>query len=102
VAATHAEEAAMAGYRTALLVTLLGLTLTACATTTSSTYAKPGYVTEVKDGRLWVFREGSPEIKEFRENGELTKMVTRVGAGPNGMTIRAGDAKVIDDYLVAR
>ncbi len=77
------------------LVTALGLMLAACATTTAGNYAKPGFVTEVKDGRLWVFREDSPELKEFRTHGELTKMVTRVGAGPNGMTMRAGDAKVI-------
>lgn len=31
-----------------------------------------------------------------------SSMVTRIGAGPNGMTIRAGDAKDIDDYLAAR
>lgn len=61
-----------------------------------------GFVTEVTDGRLWVFREGSKDIEEFRKHGELTKMVTRVGAGPNGMTIRSGDAEVIDAYLAAK
>jgi len=86
---------------------LASLAFAACATTTTSTpmaqsYTKPGFVAEVKDGRLWVFREGSADLKEFREHGELTKMVTRIGAGPNGMTIRAGDAKDIDDYLAAK
>ena len=77
------------------------LTLTACATAQTS-YTKPGFVTEVKDGRLWVFREGSQDLAEYRQHGELTKMVTRIGAGPKGMTIRAADAKDIDDYLAAK
>jgi hypothetical protein len=77
------------------------LTLTACATAQTS-YSKPGFVTEVKDGRLWVFREGSQDLAEYRQHGELTKMVTRIGAGPNGMTIRAADAKDIDEYLAAK
>jgi hypothetical protein len=87
------------------IVLALGLlTLAACATTqpTAASYGKPGFVTEVKDGRLWVFREGSKDLAEYRKHGELTKMVTRIGAGPNGMTIRAGDARDIDDYLAAK
>jgi hypothetical protein len=80
------------------------LTLIACATMEPSgaSYAKPGFFTEVKDGRLWVFREGSKDLKEFKETGELTRMVTRIGAGPKGITIRAADAKDIDDYLAAK
>ena len=85
--------------RTILAVSLLAFT--ACATTQTS-YGRPGFVTEVKDGRLWVFREGSKDLAEYRQHGELTKMVTRIGAGPNGMTIRAGDGKDIDDYLAAK
>jgi hypothetical protein len=85
-----------------LVVSALAFALAACASTTAGGYAKPGFVTEVKDGRLWVFREGSKDLEEFRKSGDLTKMVTRIGAGPNGMTIRAGDAKDIDDYLAAK
>jgi hypothetical protein len=85
--------------RAIVMVSLLALA--ACATAQTS-YSKPGFVTEVKDGRLWVFREGSKDLEEYRKHGELTKMVTRIGAGPNGMTIRAGDAKDIDDYLAAK
>ncbi len=85
--------------RTILAVGLL--TFTACATTQTS-YSSRGFVTEVKDGRLWVFRDGSKDLAEYRQHGELTKMVTRIGAGPNGMTIRAGEAQDIDDYLAAK
>ena len=89
---------------TVRLVLLLGLlTLTASAAAdTGTVYSKPGFVTEVKDGRLWVFREGSQDLAEFKDSGELAKMVTLIGAGPNGMTIRAGDAKDIEDYLAAK
>lgn len=84
-----------------MILALSLLALAACATAETS-FNKPGFVTDVKDGRLWVFREGSKDLDEYRQNGELTKMVTRIGAGPNGMTIRAGDAKDIDDYLAAK
>ncbi len=84
------------------IVVAVGLTLTlaGCATTTS--LGKPGFYTEVRDGRLWVLREGSKELEEFKKHGELAHQVTRVGAGPKGMTIKSSDAKVIDDYLAAK
>jgi hypothetical protein len=72
---------------------------TAPSASTASAYTKPGFVTEVRDGRLWVFRENSAELQEFKSQGELGKSVTRVGGGPNGMTIRAADAQTLDDYL---
>jgi hypothetical protein len=77
------------------------LTLGACATTTAS-YKKPGFYTEVRDNRLWVFREGSKELAEFKQHGEPAHQLTRVGAGPNGITIKSSDASVIDDYLAAK
>jgi len=81
-----------------VLVATLG-----CATAQSSTsFSKPGFYTEVKDGRLWVLREGSKDLTEFKKDGELAKQVTRIGAGPNGMTIKSSDAQVIDDYLAAK
>jgi hypothetical protein len=86
----------------ALVVAVLTLTLASCATTGALSYDKPGFVTEVKDGRLWVFRAGSKELEAFRKFGEPAQSVTRIAAGPDGMTIRSSDAKTIDDYLAAR
>ena len=44
------------------------LALTGCATApTAASYAKPGFVTEVRDGRLWVFRAGSKDLEEFHD-----------------------------------
>jgi hypothetical protein len=88
--------------RAAIVVSALAATVAACATMQSAPYSKPGFVTEVKDGRLWVFREGSKELTAYRTQGEPAQMVTRVGAGPKGMTIRASDSKTIDDYLAAK
>ncbi|MBM3488963.1 MAG: hypothetical protein FJX68_00710 [Alphaproteobacteria bacterium] len=68
----------------------------------SAGFDKPGYATKVVDNRLWVFKAGSKEWDEFGRNGDLKTLVTRVGAGPNGMTIRAADAATIDGYLTAK
>jgi hypothetical protein len=64
--------------------------------------ARNGFETFIVDGRVWVFRAGAEEIAEFKSNGELTKSVTRPGAGPGGMTIRSADSETIDLYLAAR
>ena len=65
-------------------------------------YNRPGYFTQVDDGRLWVFAEGSKELAAFKEHGEPAKLVTRIGAGPNGMTIKAPSVEVMDAYLAAK
>lgn len=64
-------------------------------------HARPGFYTQVEEGRLWVFRSGSEELKAFKKDGELAKSVSRIGAGPDGMTIKAPDAETIDAYLAA-
>jgi hypothetical protein len=79
-----------------------GQTPSGSAAGAKASYDKPGFVTQVQDGRLWVFREGAKEIDEFRKHGELVQQVIRPGAGPNGMTIKAPDAATINDYLMAK
>lgn len=73
--------------------------LVACAV--HGQYDMPGYLTEVKDGRLWVFKPDSKELAEFQKNGETVKQFTAIGAGPEGMTVKAGDQKTLDEYLAA-
>jgi hypothetical protein len=69
----------------------------------SSPYARPGFVVlQKEESRLWVFREGAKELAEFQANGELAKHVTRPGAGPGGMTVKAPDSETIIEYAVAR
>ncbi len=76
-------------------------TVNATVAAAADPYARPGFITKVKDGRLWVFKEGAKELAEFKQHGELVKSVTRVAAGPNRITVRSGDAETIDAYLAA-
>ncbi len=64
-------------------------------------YSKPGFVTFVKDGRLWVFRAGSKELQDYKKDGEPAKQVTRVGEGPEGMTLKGPDTETLNAYLKA-
>ena len=59
-------------------------------------------MTIVEDGRLWVFRPGSPELAAFEQDGELAKQVVRPGAGPGGVTLKAPDAETLDAYQNAK
>jgi hypothetical protein len=62
---------------------------------------KPGFYTKVHDGRLLVARAGSKAAQELAAANELRVSVTRIGAGPNGMTVIAPDGETIDAYLRA-
>lgn len=65
-------------------------------------FARPGFFTAIKDGRLWVLREDSQALAEFRRRGEPAKSTTRIGAGPMGMSIRAVDSETTIKYLAAK
>lgn len=82
-------------------VTLTAMLLTSlfAGTAFASQYDKPGFVTEVEDGRLWVFRADSQELKDFQASGEPAKQFTEIGAGPEGMTVKSADAQTLQDYL---
>ena len=64
-------------------------------------YGRPGYAVFLEEGRLWVFAEGSQGHQDFLTSGEPAKSVTRVGAGPDGKTIKSDDDAVLDAYLAA-
>jgi hypothetical protein len=75
------------------------LVLSACATS-SSEYDKSGFATAVIDGRLWVFQVPSKEYNDYKATGmEPGKFATAIGAGPDGMTVMAPDAKILNAYL---
>jgi len=66
-------------------------------------YAKSGFYTELdKDGRLWVFVDGSDDHKSYKEAGKPAKQVRRPGAGPDGVTIISTEMETITAYLVAQ
>jgi hypothetical protein len=84
--------------RIALVVAGL-LAATGALADTAKKLAKPGFFTHVHDGRLWVLKEGDKDIALVSTNKEPKVVVTRIGAGPNRMTIKSNDGKVIDEYL---
>ena len=68
----------------------------------AAAYAKPGFYTQLDDGSLWVFREGSKELEDFRTKGKPAKHTVRPGAGPEGMTLRGPDGETLDKYMSAK
>ncbi len=67
-----------------------------------STYAKPGFYVEESEGRLWVFKNDSEALSQFKDVGEPAKFSTIVGGGPGGMTIRSDTKETIIGYLAAK
>ncbi|MCB9898456.1 MAG: hypothetical protein H6825_10670 [Planctomycetes bacterium] len=63
--------------------------------------SRPGFAAFVRDGRLWVFRAGSPELSEFHAQGEPSEQFTRPGAGFGGMTLKGPDRETVEAYLAA-
>lgn len=96
----------MSLFRKMVLAMSLGVLVAGCATADthkmSSPYDKPGFSTMVEDGRLWVFKSGSKELAAFEKTGEPAKQVTRIGAGPNRMTLKSTDSATIDAYIVKK
>lgn len=64
--------------------------------------SRPGFVTEIVDGRIWVFRPGSQSLADFRRIGEPAKHVIRPSAGPMRMTVKGEDFETVDEYLTTR
>ena len=64
-------------------------------------YGAPGFAVFLDDGRLWVLREGSDDLKDFLSVGEPAKSVTLIGVGPDGQTVRAPDRATADAWLAA-
>jgi hypothetical protein len=71
-----------------------GMTIKALSKDTALEYVatKPGFEVTIEDGRLWVLKPGQEKHE---------KHVTRIGAGPNGMTVKAVDRDTLDAYLAA-
>jgi hypothetical protein len=85
----------------ALLVPALALGF-AGAATAASPFDRKGFETFEVDGRLWVFRDFAVELSQYEKGQEVEKHVTKVGAGPDGRTVKAPDVETILSYLAAR
>ncbi len=81
-----------------LVLALAAVSVIGCAST-GGEFDKPGFVTKIEDGRLWVFAEGSEELAAFEKDGELAKHITLISRGPNGMTLKAPDKDTALAYL---
>jgi hypothetical protein len=53
-------------------------------------YGKPGFITFLEDGRLWILKPGEKKSD---------KHITLVGAGPGGMTVKAAEKDTALSYL---
>lgn len=67
----------------------------------SPQFHKPGFITYLDDGRLWVFRADSKELADFRANPEPAIVSARIGKGPEGMTVKSANIETVDAYLAA-
>ena len=85
----------LAGFGALAAATLL----TSCAS--DGAYDAAGYTTVERDGRLYVFVPNSAVHQKFMRGEELAKSTTRVGAGPNGMTVVGEETVNLDKYLAA-
>jgi hypothetical protein len=63
---------------------------------------RPGFITRMEEGRVWVFRKGSKELASYLKGGEPAKSATLVGAGPEGTTLRGPDIETLEAYGAAR
>ena len=68
----------------------------------AAAYAKPGFYTQLDDGRVWVFQEGSKELEDFRTKGKPAKHTVRPGAGPGGITLRGPDSDTLALYIATK
>jgi hypothetical protein len=64
-------------------------------------HSKSGFETFFKEGRWWVFQEGSLFASEMRYFGEPAKNVTLVGRGPYGTSLRSSDPDTAQAWIAA-
>ena len=60
-----------------------------------------GFVVIPADGRLWVFEVGGKGLEAYRKEGLPAERVTKVGAGPEGVTLYGADLAELDAYAAA-
>ena len=67
-------------------------------------YDKPGFFTELddKDGRLWIFVEGSDDLQKYLSEGRPARHVLRPSAGPDGLTLKSTESATIIEYIASR
>lgn len=72
-----------------LLVVVAALSLSACAASTSTSEKDDILLEAHEHGRIHIFYD-KETFAEFRQNGETSYRLTRIGAGPKGETVVFG------------
>ncbi|AHK79966.1 hypothetical protein M911_13300 [Ectothiorhodospira haloalkaliphila] len=68
-------------------------TTTAQQTAPEAAFSKPGFRVQLEDGRLWVLKQGQEKPD---------RPVILIGAGPQGMTLKAVDRETALEYVAAK
>ncbi len=68
----------------------------------ATSHERAGFSAYDLEGRLWIFREGSDAELAFLEEGPPSAHVTRPGAGPGGLTLKAVDDDVLVEWAAVR
>jgi len=68
----------------------------------ATSHERAGFSAYDVGGRLWVFRHGSDAETAFLEEGPPAAHVTRPGAGPGGLTLKAVDDDVLVEWAAVR
>lgn len=85
-----------------LLPAMGGVAAQAAAVASADSFVKPGFEVVEHKGRMWVFRESSPELAEFRAKGAPAKHIVRPAAGPNRTTLRGIDSETLNEYIATK
>lgn len=80
--------------RTAIFALALSAGLAACGRAQTSVF----YREESKDGRVYVFAQGSEYQRWANSGGEIGKAISRIGYGPNGETVVFDSEDAINLY----
>jgi len=67
-----------------------------------STYDRPGFVTKLVDGRLWVLALDSPDVGRLIQGEGPEKHVTLPGAGPDRKTLKTDSRETAMHYLFSK
>lgn len=71
--------------------------------TAGAKYNKEGFTTAIINERLWVFKNDSKELADYKTSDiEPAISAMLIGEGPDGMTIKAANADVLAEYQAVK
>ncbi len=71
--------------------------------TAGAQYNKDGFTAAIIKERLWVFKNDSKELADYKESGiEPGISAMLIGEGPDGMTMKAPTADILTEYQAVK